>query len=157
MAQKVVLTLTDDFDGSEAAETVSFSLDGISYEVELNAANADELRNTLAPNRSAGRRLSGTRAVKQPRPSAASQDVRQWGLERVSRSTPAAASATRSFSSMWLRRAEACSVPVTLVGKYGSHPPSGCRTSSSGFHIGGAPATKMKSPRMDPTSVAGSP
>ncbi|MGN6634398.1 MAG: Lsr2 dimerization domain-containing protein, partial [Oryzihumus sp.] len=31
MAQRVVVTLEDDIDGGEAAETVSFALDGVSY------------------------------------------------------------------------------------------------------------------------------
>ncbi|MFL5999627.1 MAG: histone-like nucleoid-structuring protein Lsr2, partial [Streptomyces sp.] len=33
MAQKVVVTLFDDIDGSEAAETIAFGLDGKSYEI----------------------------------------------------------------------------------------------------------------------------
>ena len=36
MAQKVVVTLFDDIDGSEAAETIAFGLDGKSYEIDLN-------------------------------------------------------------------------------------------------------------------------
>lgn len=45
MARKVIVTLVDDFDGkSQAEETVSFALDGVSYEMDLSAANAGELR-----------------------------------------------------------------------------------------------------------------
>lgn len=81
MAQKVVLTLTDDLDGSEAAETVAFSIDGSSFEMELSVANAADLRRTLEPYRAAGRRLSGTRAVKQVRTTASSKDVRRLAAE----------------------------------------------------------------------------
>ena len=48
MAQKVQVLLVDDLDGSEATETVSFGLDGVSYEIDLSSGNAGELRNELA-------------------------------------------------------------------------------------------------------------
>ena len=47
MAQKIVLL--DDLDGSEAAESLTFALDGASYAVDLNQENAQELRDMLAP------------------------------------------------------------------------------------------------------------
>lgn len=49
MAQKVNIVLVDDIDGSEAAETVSFGLDGSAYEIDLNDTNAAALRDALAP------------------------------------------------------------------------------------------------------------
>ncbi|MGW0122351.1 histone-like nucleoid-structuring protein Lsr2 [Streptomyces sp. NPDC003327] len=59
MAQRVVVTLSDDIDGGEAAETVAFGLDGKMYEIDLNAANAKKLRKALAPYLAAGRKLTG--------------------------------------------------------------------------------------------------
>ncbi|MER8042482.1 Lsr2 family protein [Streptomyces sp. NPDC094032] len=59
MAQRVVVTLSDDIDGGEAAETVAFGLDGKTYEIDLNPANAKKLRKALAPYLAAGRKLSG--------------------------------------------------------------------------------------------------
>jgi hypothetical protein len=56
VAQRVVVTLFDDIDGGEAAETVTFGLDGKTYEIDLNPANAKKLRKTLAPYVEAGRR-----------------------------------------------------------------------------------------------------
>ncbi|MEU1124701.1 Lsr2 family protein [Streptomyces sp. NPDC005899] len=56
MAQRVVVSLSDDIDGGEAAETVTFALDGKSYEIDLNPANAKKLRKALAPYVAAGRR-----------------------------------------------------------------------------------------------------
>ncbi|MFF8599069.1 Lsr2 family protein [Streptomyces sp. NPDC015232] len=55
MAQRVVVTLFDDIDGGEAAETVTFGLDGKMYEIDLNPANAKKLRKALAPYLAAGR------------------------------------------------------------------------------------------------------
>lgn len=48
MAQKVQVLLVDDLDGSQADETVTFGLDGVSYEIDLSTGNADKLRSELA-------------------------------------------------------------------------------------------------------------
>ena len=47
--EEVIVTLVDDFDGTEAAETVKFSLDSKTYEIDLSRSNANELRRTLQP------------------------------------------------------------------------------------------------------------
>ena len=49
MAQKVQVLLVDDLDGGEADETVTFALDGKTYEIDLTTANADKLRDALEP------------------------------------------------------------------------------------------------------------
>ena len=76
MAQKTVITLTDDIDGSTATETVVFGLDGTSYEIDLNDAHAEDLREVLAPfisvaprprGRPAAARSSAPRASAAPR------------------------------------------------------------------------------------------
>lgn len=48
MAQKHIVQLIDDIDGGEASETVSFSLDGTNYEIDLSEKNAARLRDALA-------------------------------------------------------------------------------------------------------------
>jgi Lsr2 len=63
MAQKVQVLLVDDINGAEAAETVSFSLDGVDYVIDLTVENAKKLRNDLATwvghaRRSGGRKSS---------------------------------------------------------------------------------------------------
>ncbi|MET9348100.1 histone-like nucleoid-structuring protein Lsr2 [Streptomyces termitum] len=63
MAQRVVVTLSDDIEGGAAAETVTFGLDGKMYEIDLNAANAEKLREALAPYLAAGRKLTGKAAA----------------------------------------------------------------------------------------------
>jgi hypothetical protein len=65
------ITLVDDFDGTQAAETVKFSLDGKTYEIDLSKSNANELRRTLRPyvERARGARRSSSSRVGKPAPS----------------------------------------------------------------------------------------
>jgi hypothetical protein len=65
--EEVTISLIDDFDGTEAAETVKFALDGKIYEIDLSKSNANELRRTLRPyvDRARGaRRNTGARRGK---------------------------------------------------------------------------------------------
>lgn len=55
MAQTIVVKLVDDIDGGDADETISFALDGKSYEIELSKKNAFALRKALAPYIDKGR------------------------------------------------------------------------------------------------------
>jgi len=59
MAQKVQVILVDDVDGGEAAETVSFALDGVSYEIDVSEKNAGALREALASWVGHARRVGG--------------------------------------------------------------------------------------------------
>ena len=61
MAQRVNVVLVDDLDGSDAVETVSFALDGVDYEIDLNEKHASELRNALSLYVGHGRRTGGRR------------------------------------------------------------------------------------------------
>jgi hypothetical protein len=79
MAQKVHVLLVDDLDGSsEADETVSFALDGVSYEIDLTAANAAKLRDALAPWTGHARRAGGRRSSGRPAGRKNVQAVREW-------------------------------------------------------------------------------
>lgn len=60
VAQKTLVQLVDDLDGSEAQETVSFGLDGTSYEIDLSEQHAAELRDALAPFVGAARKAGGS-------------------------------------------------------------------------------------------------
>lgn len=62
MAQKVNIVLIDDIDGNDADETVSFALDGKDYDIDLNSANAQKLRDALAPYIGHARRATGGRS-----------------------------------------------------------------------------------------------
>ncbi|WP_424213107.1 histone-like nucleoid-structuring protein Lsr2 [Streptomyces sp. BI20] len=59
MAQKVQVLLVDDLDGGEADETVTFALDGKTYEIDLTTTNAEKLRGLLEPYTKGGRRTGG--------------------------------------------------------------------------------------------------
>lgn len=60
MAQRVQVMLIDDVDGTEGAETVTFALDGVTYEIDLSEKNATALRDAFAPWVGHGRRVSGS-------------------------------------------------------------------------------------------------
>jgi hypothetical protein len=53
--ETVVVEVTDDLDGSAAAETISFAIDGKSFEIDLSKRNAAALRRALRPYAEAGR------------------------------------------------------------------------------------------------------
>jgi Lsr2 len=59
MAQKTVVTLVDDLDGGVADQTVTFGLDGTTYEIDLSTSNASQLRDALATYVGSARRSSG--------------------------------------------------------------------------------------------------
>lgn len=62
MAQRTQVILEDDIDGGGADETVTFGIDGVTYEIDLNDGNAGKLRDVLAPYVGAGRRVGGRRS-----------------------------------------------------------------------------------------------
>ena len=68
MARKVQVILSDDLDEDVPAdETVSFSLDGTNYEIDLSEKNAKELRDAFSRYVQAARKVSrggGSRARK---------------------------------------------------------------------------------------------
>ncbi len=60
MARKVQVILSDDLDDSISAdETVTFALDGTTYEIDLSEKNASEMRDVLGKYVSAARKVSG--------------------------------------------------------------------------------------------------
>ena len=82
MAQKVHIVLEDDLDGSDATQTVTFALDGTSYEIDLNDQNAAALRDALAPYVGHGRKVSGSRRGRRSASSAggahSAKEIRDW-------------------------------------------------------------------------------
>jgi hypothetical protein len=84
MAQRVQILLEDDLDGSEASETISFGLDGTSYEIDLNEKNAAALRDALATYVGHARKVGGSRRGRRSSGSSSSgggasaKDIREW-------------------------------------------------------------------------------
>jgi len=68
MAKTVIVKLTDDIDGGDAEETIQFSLDGKSYEIDVNAANAAQVRAAFRPFIDKGRASSATVRTRTARP-----------------------------------------------------------------------------------------
>lgn len=93
MAQKTIVQLIDDLDGteSETVETVTFGLDGVTYEIDLNDDNAGKLRDHLAKFIGAAQRTGGRvkRGVAMPaghragsgRNREQTQAIREWARQ----------------------------------------------------------------------------
>lgn len=82
MATKTVVSVVDDIDGSEDAETVSFTYGGATYEIDLGRKNREALNAALSPfiaaARSSGRGRSRGSASRGDDDAAA---VRAWAAE----------------------------------------------------------------------------
>lgn len=95
MAQKVLVQLVDDLDGStsDTVTTVQFGLDGVTYEIDLTDNNAEKLRVTLSDYVNSGRRTGGrVRRGSRAGNGAANNDagqIREWaqanGIELAAR------------------------------------------------------------------------
>ena len=87
MAQKVQVILVDDLEGGPAEETVSFSLDGVSYEIDLNDANAGKLRDALSKYVGSARKVGGRGAARGRgrggrKASAKTGEIRAWAKSK---------------------------------------------------------------------------
>jgi Lsr2 len=88
MAQRVLLVCDLHDDDSAGAETLSFAIDGTSYDIDVCAKHASALREAVAPYVGAGRRASSGsggagRRTRSSRPSGApdrqrTQEIREW-------------------------------------------------------------------------------
>ncbi|HEV7191936.1 MAG TPA: Lsr2 family protein [Jatrophihabitantaceae bacterium] len=84
MAQRHIVQLVDDLDGSEATETVSFAIDGSSYEIDLSSKNAAALRDAVALYVASGRRTTRSSSSGRRRRGAPGSDreqlqaIREW-------------------------------------------------------------------------------
>ena len=80
MAQKYITQLLDDIDGTEAQQTVTFSLDGKSYAIDLSDSHAAEFRDACSAYVIAARK-SDVKVAKTATPSTRRNDlsaVREW-------------------------------------------------------------------------------
>ncbi len=88
MAKKVQVLLVDDLDKSSPAdETVTFSLDGVSYEIDLTSGNAAKLRDDLSvwighAERTGGRRATVRSVSKGSGRKADLGAVREWARQK---------------------------------------------------------------------------
>lgn len=61
MAQKVLVELVDDIDGTEAVETIKFGIDGQQYEIDLSKTNARQMRKAIEKYATKGRKIKQQR------------------------------------------------------------------------------------------------
>jgi hypothetical protein len=84
VVQKTQVVLLDDIDGSDAAESVTFGLDGVTYEIDLTSKHAAELRAAFAPwvghaRRTGGRSVAGRVGGRRPTIDRSQlQKIREW-------------------------------------------------------------------------------
>ena len=83
VARKTVVEWVDDIDGSEASETVTFTIDGSRYEIDLSEENAAKLREVMsgwieASRRSTHRKARGSAAKHD---ASESTDARKWAID----------------------------------------------------------------------------
>jgi hypothetical protein len=106
VAQKVQTFYIDDIDGSEAAGTVRFGLDGADYEIDLSAGHTDELHAALQTYIDHGRKVGGTsrRALAAAAPTAPSTRPRPAAGPRNKASTSRTAAASPPISSLNIMR-----------------------------------------------------
>jgi hypothetical protein len=60
MAQRIQTLFIDDIDGGEAQGTVRFGLDGVEYEIDLNAKHTKDLHRVLGQYVEHSRRVGGS-------------------------------------------------------------------------------------------------
>lgn len=80
MARIVNTVVTDDIDGSSAAEAVSFSFDGLAYEIDLGPANRQRMQNALQPFIDAGRRVGRRTPARTAAARRESSEIRAWAI-----------------------------------------------------------------------------
>jgi hypothetical protein len=84
MAQHTEVRLTDDLDGTNISPgrggTITFALDGRSYEIDLNSKNSNALRKILAPYVGAARPITTNRGakIKRTQVGADVRTIRAW-------------------------------------------------------------------------------
>lgn len=84
MAEKITRTVIDDIDGSEGADTLTFSFNNKSYEIDLSSKNKKKLEDALAPFIEAGRSTGGARRSSGSSRNAGRSDlsaVRAWAKD----------------------------------------------------------------------------
>ena len=89
MAERTVITMVDDIDGStDDVVTCAFGLGDSHFEIDLNAAHREELESVLGKFVAAGRQIRGEKAAGQQRPAKVDRSdqqqahaIRQWAKD----------------------------------------------------------------------------
>ncbi|HZB49023.1 MAG TPA: Lsr2 family protein [Mycobacteriales bacterium] len=113
MAQKVQVLLVDDLDGGEATETVSFALDGTSYEIDLSGKNAEELRDAFAKYVGAARKAGRSGGSSPGRAASSGRSRSSTAMDRDQ------AAAIRSWAKkQGLKVSDRGRIPASIIEQY---------------------------------------
>src|SRR4051812_24108752 len=85
MAKRALITVTDDLDGTDGAETVHFGYEGRTYEIDLSDENRAEFDEFMTRYVDAARRTGGSSRSSSRRTSSTGLDtnaVRAWATEQ---------------------------------------------------------------------------
>ena len=81
--------LIDDLDGSPATITVTFSVGGAHYEIDLSDENADKFREAFAPYIANGRRVTSRKSSRKTGSASTGRahrqktaEIRAWAIEK---------------------------------------------------------------------------
>jgi len=84
MAQKTVVYLIDDIDGTDATDTINFAIDGTNYEIDLNEKHAAELRAAFEKWATHARTVTARRTRRTSTRASGTSDaakIREWAKE----------------------------------------------------------------------------
>jgi len=82
MAKIVNTVITDDLDGSSAAQAVRFSFDGTAYEIDLGPANRERMKTSLQPFIDASRRVGRKTASRTVSARLETAAIRAWAMDQ---------------------------------------------------------------------------
>ena len=83
MVQRVTVEMTDDIDGTEAAETIAFHVGGTAFEIDLSEKNAEKMRQVFGRYIEHARRATGgRRSGRLRRDRHLSAAVREWAKQQ---------------------------------------------------------------------------
>jgi hypothetical protein len=86
MAKQVSVSMVDDFDGTSTADTtITYSIDGTHYEIDLSNKNADKFHAAIATWIDHSRKVSAPEGSRRPRKISGGEDftaIRQWAASQ---------------------------------------------------------------------------
>lgn len=86
MAKQVSVSMIDDFDGTSTADTtITYSIDGTHYEIDLSTKNADKFHAAIATWIDHSRKVSAPEGSRRPRKISGGEDftaIRQWAASQ---------------------------------------------------------------------------
>jgi hypothetical protein len=150
MAQKVRVDLVDDLDGSEAAVTTTFGLDGTHYELDLSKKHDAELRTALAKYVEHARKLPLATSGRGRRPGYAGQ------MQQGQRVRNNASEVRDWLSANGYEVKDRGRVPADLLDKYTARTPAPAKMPTR-EEVNEAPAALSLVPDNEANSGASSP